>query len=241
MGSLVSERSGGKLVEYAFDIYLQCFVTVFSFYVALVLPFGILEEFLQYSGAYKLSSVVLLLGILARYFAGIALTFLVSDIYLGNSPNLKYAISRITLRLFSKVLFTELLFEFIIVVCFFLLIVPSVIFYAWFMFGSVVAVLEGIWGIKALKRSKDLGRNYYLRNLFVMFLPYSIYLLAKAVALYLLTKFSGPNWLWLSIGTALLLCLIEPVLIMRTVLLYYDMRIRQEAYDLVAMPEELKL
>jgi hypothetical protein len=110
------------------------------------------------------------------------------------------------------------------------------------MFSVPVVVLENVWGFKALKRSLELGSHYYFRNFLIFIWPYTLYLL---VSLFfgLIDLFFGvePIWSIITIGTKeALVSLITPLAIITTVLLYFDMRIRNEAYDIVSLPEELR-
>ncbi len=111
------------------------------------------------------------------------------------------------------------------------------------MFYLPIVVIEGVWGFKALRRSIQLGRNYYLRNLGVMLLLYVIVTLAFIVMFYLSVRFYGIHP-WIAVTDLglrdLILCALAPILIIRTVILYYDMRVRNEAYDITALAEELR-
>ena len=49
----------------------------------------------------------------------------------------------------------------IAVLGFILLIIPGIIFSVWFCFSSFVLIFEGVRGLKALKKSKELAKGYW--------------------------------------------------------------------------------
>jgi len=61
-----------------------------------------------------------------------------------------------------RVFWTQLLAGLAIVGGFLLLIVPGIIFMVWFIWSQYVAVDEGLGGIAALRRSRDLTRNRFV-------------------------------------------------------------------------------
>jgi hypothetical protein len=110
------------------------------------------------------------------------------------------------------------------------------------MFTVTVVVLEGVWGFHALKRSLALGTHYYIRNFVVFIWPYTAYFMLWTVY-FVLSFLLMPTTGWRIAITAIKLSvftLITPLAIIMTVLLYFDMRIRNEAYDIVALSEELR-
>jgi hypothetical protein len=235
-------RSGGQIVQHAFDMYRNHFVLLSFTYAALALPFKFIHGYVNLLDAERwLSQSALVARALTSFTGALLVTLVVSDIYLGYVPSLKRLSRRIGFKLLSGAAITEIMFQVCVVVSLLFFLIPGLILYAWFMFSSTVAVLEGRWGFGALKRSKMLGKHYHVRNLVVMLLPYSLLLLSQILFFFPTIFSAGRIWTWIIIlVNSAVLCLLEPIIIIGTVLLYYDMRIRNEAFDLTAMPEELK-
>lgn len=245
----IRERSGGEVIKLAFGIYREHFPVLFLTYFVLTFPLAFANELLiglHVRGGLGLSlatKTVILLRIVATSIAGLVLTALVSDIYLGYVPSLRRTMQRLTPMFLIKGLATEWLAQAAIGLSLFLLIIPGVAVYTLFMFYLPVFVIEGLWGFKAVRRSVALGRNYYLRNLSVMLLLYVIIILAFILMFPLFVMLYRPR-IWITVADlgikGVILSLLQPILIIRVVLLYYDMRVRNEAYDITAFAEELK-
>lgn len=245
----IRERSGGEIIKFAFEIYRENFSLLFFTYFVLAFPFGFLHELLiglhvtGGLGSRPIHLALVLLGALSSFLAGILLTAIVSDIYLGYVPSLRRVLQRLSPSFLIKGLATEFLAQVAIGLGLLLLLIPGVVVYTLFMFYLPVFVIEGVWGHKALRRSIRLGRNYYLRNLSVMLLLYVIAILVVIIMFPLFVMFyRARTWVTVTdLGLkGLLLSVVQPILIIRTVILYYDMRIRNEAYDITAFAEELK-
>lgn len=114
-------------------------------------------------------------------------------------------------------------------------------------FAGLVAVLEDTGPVTALQRSWQLTHGHLLR----VFVTVSVLWLMVAVARAIVTwpaqlffvllseKMSGAIYAVVQGLSVLMQVLTQPLLVTGTVLLYYDLRIRKEAFDLTAMAEAI--
>jgi hypothetical protein len=211
------------------------------------------------------------------------INILISDIYLGNKPDLLRSCKQVfKITFIIKLLYTYLLgllvlvFTGVIGVLLFIFIKLALIFififmsldfvsfefitllspiaiaaafiftFRWVLFSVHVVTFEGIWGIDALKRSKTLGENYYVRN----FITIIMWTVITTLVVVLLIKIGGETvnilgllnyWM---IVESLMLSLIEffttPIFSIFMLLMYYDLRVRKEGYNNNALAEDLK-
>jgi len=127
----------------------------------------------------------------------------------------------------------------------------GIVFVVWFFLYDTVMVVEGIRGMDSLQRARALVRSYFWHALGAMFLVFLGTLLVAMIA-------TGP----ISVAASLLASwrqelfaplqlvsqciqqivgiLIGPVTMITQTLLYYDLRIKQEGFDLQQMAEALR-
>lgn len=115
--------------------------------------------------ALALPAVVYVLGLL-----GWAITKVTIEAARGNHLSFKATLPASKSAPF-KYFLTALLAGLVILVGFILLIVPGVIFSAWFSLATYAVVEEGTWGVAALRRSRELTRGRTWDMLGVLLLP----------------------------------------------------------------------
>lgn len=164
------------------------------------------------------------------------------DVYLGRpvlvGPTLRFAVSKI-----HSILWISILSGLALLLGFLLLIVPGVIVLVRFLFGSTVLVVEGRKGTKALGRSWRLAKGHFWKVLGTFILSV---IMAGIVASILrlpgdaLFQNIGPaGWPFAAIGLSLAMIITTPFTTLIAVLLYFDLRIRKEAFDLEIMAQEM--
>jgi hypothetical protein len=184
-----------------------------------------------------------------------------ADVYLGHEvvvgPTFRYAVSRIhsilwiTILLVLLVLIPGLVLVFfaalgateIAVILAVLMFVLLVLVFVRFVFGSTVLVVEGKKGSKALRRSWKLAKGHFWKILGTLVLAgimasvvEGILSVPGAIAF----AATGPGgWPFLAIGNSLAAIITTPFTTLITVLLYFDLRIRKEAFDLEVMAQEM--
>ena len=240
MGSYLQEHSVGSIVRGTFEIYLRNFLRVVAIYVLPILPLQVLQLEAQEAGHTGLSALADLLNIPVGLFAYGAVTVAVSDLCLGNRLSIRRSYAKLMGPFAGRLFWTNILQGLLMFVGMLALVVPGLLMYAWYMFAASIVVLEGISGGAALARSKALGKEHYLRNLGViailssiMFAIWgSIFLLGMAIPGFV------EHWSF-RLYRILVYNLGIPVLLIGMVLMYYDMRVRKEGYDLARLAEDL--
>jgi hypothetical protein len=99
-------------------------------------------------------------------------------------------------------------------------------------------VLENTSGVAALKRSKNLGKDYYLRT-FGLFLLMTLFAALFGGVVGGVFGFLFQGQLPIFLLTAIQI-LVQPLALIMIVLSYYDLRARKEAYDTTALAEDLQ-
>jgi len=237
----IRQQSAGDVLRNMFAIYGRGFGVIFLTYLLPIIPFSIWQTEASAARATGSWLIAFFLGTIVRLLAFGAITISVSDICLGNAPSLIRSYKKV-FRLFVKMFtasFLQLMFDLIGLV---LLIVPGVIAILWFMFTPCVVVLEGLGGLTALKRSKAIGQGYNWRNLGIIVLLIVIWIVIYvilAVPFVLLFPHAvghfGARLFEVIVGS-----LGAPLTIIGIVLMYYDLRVRKEAYDAAALAEDLR-
>jgi hypothetical protein len=150
----------------------------------------------------------------------------------------------------ALIVMIKLMFSATIVVLFgLLLVVPGLIVMIKLMFSTTIVVLERLSGYRALKRSIALVKGHFWRVLGNVCLL--VTLLTSALLTLLMVTTVPLMWLKASnanrelamlqsvlIG-AFIYGLFYPVLFIAIILLYYDLRVRKEAYDVTILAEDM--
>lgn len=184
----------------------------------------------------------------AGFFAGGAMTVVISDICLGNRPTLVRAYRRVFDReRWLHMLATALLLTGLVWGGMLLLLLPGLWVMARGFLSSIVVVLEGRSARDAIKRSFALTHGQAWRivglTLLPLFLAYVLIvlclLLLTVVGAFTMADFDEGGVLVHGVSFVLSLALFAPVMSITMVLLYYDQRVRREAYDMQALAEDL--
>ncbi len=255
MTNYLRVHSAGEVLRDAAHIYRKNTRVVFWTFMLPMAPAALLYGFVSARSSLGLGSstavnvLALALLFLCSIFSTAPLTIVLADICVGNSPSVIHAYRRAFDRSVGRLIGTFLLSLAIIMVGMLFLLVPGMVFAIWFSFVLTVGVLERRYGPTALKRSKELGKGFYWRNFCVLFLcQLSVQLIVLAIALVagilaavIMTATSSKLPLFIAHELVQLIALIFlPLPLITTVLLYYDMRVRKEAYDSTALAEDLR-
>jgi hypothetical protein len=233
----------GSIIRNTIAIYVRYWETICLIYILPSLPIAMLRDILE---TYWLSGWV---GIFLEMFdfflvsvLGIAaLTVAVSDICLDLKPNFwrayrrGFANGRVFSTYFVAVVLTFLGFA--------LLIIPGLVLFVRYMFAVSATVLEQISGRAALRRSRELGRGFYLRNFGIFMLCLVVVGFLAAVAGRLMDLILGHEHQLLEniLVEALSIVLFGPLVTIPGILLYYDMRARKEGYGAAQLVEDLRI
>jgi hypothetical protein len=134
---------------------------------------------------------------------------------------------------------TQILVGLIVLLGFLLLIIPGIIFSLWFLIVGPVVILEGVGGTKALGRSRELMRGNLDKGFLLQFLVGLLSLVFGFVLGMVLAWIPWPHPLVQSFFQTVLPVLWLPIQTAPLILLYYDLRIRKEAFDLQKLAEAM--
>ena len=265
MLSHIREHTIGSSISGMFRVYFQNFMMIYLTCLIPVLPFYLVRMVVimyEVSNEQTLTIVAIvnfILGIFGGLVAIGAGTLVISNLLIGRKVNIVGIYKQIFGSPFLKLFVTELLQWLVVIVLvvittpilitvwlalpnivtmvgWLIFVTPCLIAMVWLMFSSTVTVLEGVWGVEALKRSKNLGSNKHLRNfgviLIVMFMttiPVLILLMSSN-----LVSPSVVSRVEFQIIFNLFTQFLVPIPLILVVLLYYDLRIRKESYNLQA-------
>jgi hypothetical protein len=249
----------GELLDAAIKLYRSQWKSLMAIVAIALVPVTFLQAFLTREiGApfaeptvtqAEFESTLLVAGILSSIQFFLVQPFLTAavarasvDVYLGRpvllGPTLRFAVSRI-----HSILWISILGILAVALGFILLIVPGVIVLVRYVFGSTVLVVEGRKGTKALGRSWRLAKGHFWKVLGTYVLAL---IMAGIVASIIripgneLFSAVGPaGWPFYAIGLSLAAILTTPFTTLISVLLYFDLRIRKEAFDLEIMAQEM--
>ena len=216
----------------------------------------------------EINSSVLVSVVLSLIEALVVQPFLVAavakasaDVYLGHAvhvgPTFRFAVSKIHSILWITILLVLAIVvpsvvlvaialqasEGLAIVVGLVLVVIAIVVFIRFLFGSTVLVVEGRKGSKALGRSWRLARGSFWK-------VFGTFLLAAILSSIVQGILSIPGgvafaaigpagWPFYAIGVSLAAIVTTPFTTLITVLLYFDLRIRKEAFDLEVMAREL--
>ena len=265
----LQEQSIPEIVKNAIGIYRDYFREIFLCYFLLVFPAYLIGGAIMVVFIAVVPESILLALVLFVYFvfstiATMAITVMVSDRCLGNAPGIRRTWQRLSLKSVAKLLATTSLFYLMLTAVYLVWILLFVAVFLlpsfWSLLGMLVVtllvlislvavivmtlfyptvvVLEKRWGFNALKRSAQLGRGYYFRSFLVFALMFFFVFFVGSYVL--------PLTISMLLGAAgylvgyLLSFVIAPLGSIYIVLMYYDLRVRKEAYDADALEADLR-
>ena len=177
-----------------------------------------------------------------------ALAFAVSEAYLGRRISVLEAYRRMW-PLIWRLLGTMILVSIVISLGIGMCLIPGILVWVWFAITTPIVALERSWGPTAMDRSYRLVSGHWWRVLGTLLLLQLILIvvtlaisLPAMLAVMLLLSESDPL-LAQSLMTAIQTItniVVRPVLMIGVVLIYYDLRIRKEGFDLVTLTQALE-
>lgn len=230
--------SYGDLFDEVFDLYKKHFVLFVGIAGVIIIPL--------YAIAYAIGNwaagIVILFASLLSFVVMAATTWAVSRCYLGQEATIADAYKATRGRIAAFAI-TLLVAGLIIILGYVLLIVPGIIFSFWYAFISEVYMLEGKTGDDGRSRSRQLAADNWGR-IFVIWLLSSILMWIVSAALTYpvqiiaastgahTTMMGGPIGLLYGIVAGASSALTTPIQVIASVLLYYDIRVRKEGFDI---------
>ena len=224
-------RSGSELIDAAFVILRRNYTEFVAIMAVFLVP-GIVLSLLIPGPAGRLAEVFFRLLSLPAAGAVIAAA---SDAYLGREVTVGDSARRGASRWLS--LFGAAFIQgFMIIVGFILLIVPAFIFFAWTAVMPAVVMLEHAGAGDSFTRSRALAKGDTLRilgmigltTLVVFMLTFAV---TAGIAIMSGVGADGEARMAEAAGNVVTI-LVYPIVPVVTTLLYYDLRIRKEGFDL---------
>jgi len=177
-----------------------------------------------------------------------ALAFAVSETYLGRRISVLEAYRRMW-PLIWRLLGTMILVSIVMSLGTGMCLIPGLLVWVWFAITTPIVALERSWGPTAMDRSYRLVSGHWWRVLGALLLLQLIIIVAT-VAISILPAIIVMLWLGesnpllaQSLATAIQTIaniVVRPVLMTGVVLIYYDLRIRKEGFDLVTLTQALE-
>lgn len=262
MSVLLRPLTLGELLDRAFQLYRSRFVLFVGIAAVAYLPLFVVQTAMLWAPktfslsvsaaivvGFLLALVLRLLGLAA---ANSATIIVVSSAYLERPITLREAYRRVS-GMLVRVFFIMIGAGIGIAIGLVLLIVPGVILFLMWALAIPVAVLEDAGLGESLSRSRQLTAGHRFR-------VFAIYLLYSALVVALELGLLGPLGAMVAIkgrgsatvaalptiisaGTVILTyviqCVMTPILTISLSLMYYDERVRKEAFDIQLMMSTL--
>jgi len=242
----------GEIFNEAFDLYKRNFVLFAGIGAVVYIPYFLILELAPYS------PIVAVLAIVCLYLPMVvaygAIVKALADRYIGKEATIAGS-WRYVLRRLLPFLLTSLMAWLAIVVGFILLCVPGIIAAFWMFFVASVMIVEDRYYGSAFRRSRELAAGQWRRILniagLVVLLSMGVSLVAQmieAIPQALLNASAGPAGagaapLPVALLQGLLLARVQtvvaPVTALLSVLLYFDVRVRKEGYDVELLAQEM--
>jgi hypothetical protein len=186
------------------------------------------------------------LSMLGRCLCRGALIKSVSELYLGNEITVGQAY-RFVWPKFLTLIFAGILVVLMIYLGLLLLVVPGILFGLWFALTTPAIVVENLKATEGMSRSKalasgNLGKIFSVAFLtmviaWVVVLPFQYIgiFLSRLLFLDNIVLMNFVNQLAALVGQIL----VSPIMAITYILLYYDLRIRKEGFDLVMLANSI--
>jgi hypothetical protein len=229
--------SAGEVLDVSFGIYRAHFVplvTIAAITRALPDSLGI---YVEASGGIEQNWVLgifhLAFSVVLSMIGVAATTSVVSDAYLGRSMHAMDAVRNAT-GMLGRLMVVSIGSTILIFAGFILLIFPGLLAMSGLALASVVVVLEQRSGMDALQRSWDLTKGFRRKVLLVISIALAFLIVPTMVMgiVAVIASASAEPSLGVMVATSVLSIFIFPFIYVATVVLYYDIRVRKEGFDL---------
>jgi len=238
----------GVLLDRAFRLYTSNFSLMLGITAAAYVPFYLIMVIIESRVGVNVQApsgglstllfqivFMILWASIAFPIASGAATYAISERYLGNEVTIGEAL-RLALSRFWTLSIAQITATIRVMFGFLLLIVPGIL---WMLSYSLIVpaiLVEGQNATPSLRRSRDLVKDHRGKVFCVMFIVNLLQgLLALGVSMIsgmIFNSDSGSGAVLNSAMNNLLSIFLTPLGIVATILLYYDMRIRKEGFDL---------
>jgi hypothetical protein len=240
-----------SILDETFRLYREHFLTFLTIALVIYVPYSILAAFVlpspnaapfdpaNFDGVLPPGLLVIwVCSIIVNSVCTAAMTQNISAAYLGTRMSATASYRGVT-RCLGWAILTHFLATAMTVAGMFCCVVPGVLFLAWFSVSIPVVVLEGHNSIAAMTRSRDLVKGNEVRALLLVGSIFILGVVYIGMLAFLLPLIPMPGWLLICVQN-ILSTVVVPVLCGPLALLYYDLRIRKEAFDLQMLASALQ-
>ena len=226
-------RSVGEILDLGFQLYRSRWPQMATATGIVVLPLLVLEAISP------VEALPLLDRISNLFFlaASAAVVVIASEAYMGREIAASDALRKVGSR-FVSVWGAALIQGFLIILGTLLFIIPGIIAAAWTFAMQQAVMIEGRTAGDAFSRSQELSRDNFKHILLTSGLMFVIVMLAMAGFVVVLQLTVESERLWTLLSTVALVA-INPLAAVVGTVLYYDLRIRKEAFDVAVATERL--
>jgi hypothetical protein len=227
-------RGVGEILDLGFQLYRRHWLPMVTATLVVLLPILVLE-------AVGPMMMLPILELLARVFfmaASAAVVVIASGAYLGREVSAGHAIRQVGRR-FLSVLGAAVFQSLLILLGLLLLIVPGIIAMAYTFAMQQAVMIEGCSTDDAFQRSRELARGHLRPVLLTSVLAIVITLLA-GMGIDEVMRWLIPPGRMYPVLVNLSLVALNPLVASITTVLYYDLRIRKEAFDVAVATERLE-
>lgn len=227
-------RTFTELVDASFAIFRDQYATLTVAAAVLILPVVLLRAVVGPGAA------ALVLKFLERVMYALAdgaIVLIVSERLLGRRPDLGAAL-RTTFQRAGSLLVSGFLRNIAVLFGFVLLVVPGIWALAAFFAMPIIVMIEDTDGSEAGTRSRELAKGHILRILGVLVVGLTL-LLAWAFTGGWLLGYTGLSPWGVDVVTNVLIVIAYPLPSVMATMLYYDLRVRKEGFDLEVMAAAL--
>lgn len=228
----VREMSFAEILDTGFRLLRDHFVLLVVIAASLNIPLSFAQDLLTQAAEGNAGVLLgvglgmLLLVALASPIIGVASTYAIGEVYLGRDTSIGDAFGK-GFAILGPVLGTTLLSGLLVLGALLLLVLPGI----WVSLGlivlSQVMVLEGLFGMEAIRRSLDLMKGQRWRALGILF----VVLLVQSVVGFGVGAAVGGIPVLGALGSGLVASVSGAYTAAVSVVLYFDIRCRKEAFE----------
>jgi hypothetical protein len=177
----------------------------------------------------------ILLSLIASAFAVAATTSIVSAAYLGHAITPNEALARAG-GVIGRVILVSVFTTFVVMLGLIVFVIPGLILISGLALASVTLVLErGLGPIAAMSRSWELTSGFRWKVLVTVFVAW-LFLLVPSMIVAVIAAIGGAVTGWSPLISTVLSGMLQifayPFLYVVITVLYYDLRVRKEGFDL---------
>lgn len=235
----------GEVLDTSFSLYRAAFGPLLAIAVVTGLIPQAISAYIEASGGVTVNpGLYLANAVLALLLGAIgigAATFVVSERYLGRELPAGVAFGK-AMSYLGRTLVLWILGTLVIFIGLVLLLVPGLIIISGLILAVPALMLEGLpSGTRAMSRSWELSRGLRFKALATVFVAYLMVMIPALALGVVAGLFGGGDGapIVAAVVMTILATIIMPYLYVVVTVLYYDARVRKEAFDLEMLAAEI--